>query len=711
MRKNRIFAMLWAMIVALAAFGCKTETEWKDKTFCSAVTFTSQAIEGGVKVAMATVTEGAAIYYTTDGTVPTEKSKKYSEAIEFTEDVTVKAIAIKDGIENSPVSVAAVSIKEKTIVETKTEYVDKKADEIAPAGVTDLAAQAKDSRVLLTWTDAADEDVYGYEVSYNGTKTIKRVVLPALDSKTMMAGKGAGGCYVSGLENGTEYIFTVKTVDTSGNKSEGVNVKATPVAGETLKIELTSAVPQENGYTGNKSNSKVTVTVKIITASKVKKVVWKKNGSLIAKQLLADRVANDAASTEDNAVWTFDITAADETANGTYTVAAIDEAGREEAEQITIDSFDFSAPGKVKVTNAVYSSELSSIIINWTEPVDADYDHMDITFTSNDGTADSEPSQPVTVKKGTLNKTFSGIEGAKAYYTFTFVTYDKLGNKGKEYKYKVSGTVTVSNIPEGFVEIPAASITGSETWTPYSNIFVSGRKLNIEAFWMSDHQVTREEYKNVVGSDPSTASAYDKDGNELTGSAAGNNPVTNVSWYDVIVYCNKRSINEGLTPCYTINGSTDPTSWGTVPTYTNSTWNAATCDFTANGYRLPTEAEWELAARGEESYNYAGSDNIDDVAWYTENTNNTGTREVKTKKPNGYGLYDMSGNVREWCWDWDGMVDSSTPESGVSSGCGRCLRGGSWNYIAYGCTVAYRDYDDPDGRVNYDGFRLVRSAQ
>ena len=714
MRKNRIFAMLWAMIVALAAFGCKTETEWKDKTFCSAVTFTSQAIEGGVKVAMATVTEGAAIYYTTDGTVPTEKSKKYSEAIEFTEDVTVKAIAIKDGIENSPVSVAAVSIKEKTIVETKTEYVDKKADETVPANVTDLAAQAKDSRVLLTWMDAADEDVYGYEVTYSGTNPINRVVFPALDSKTMMAGKGAGGCYVSGLENGTEYTFTVKTVDTSGNKSEGVNVKATPVAAdasETLKIELAAAVPHENGYTGNKSNSKVTLTAKITTASKVKKVVWKKDGSLIAKQLLADEAANDATPTEDNAVWTFDINAADETANCTYTVAAIDEAGREEAEQITIDSFDFSAPGKVKVTNAVYSSELSSIIINWTEPVDADYDHMDITFTSNDGTADSEPSQPVTVKKGTLNKTFSGIEGAKAYYTFTFVTYDKLGNKGKEYKYKVLGTVTVSNIPEGFVEIPAASITGSENWTPYSNIFVSGRKLNIEAFWMSDHQVTREEYKNVVGSDPSTASAYDKDGNKLTGSAVGNNPVTNVSWYDVIVYCNKRSINEGLTPCYTINGSTDPTSWGTVPTYTSITWNAATCDFTANGYRLPTEAEWELAARGEESYNYAGSDNIDDVAWYTGNTNDTGTREVKTKKPNGYGLYDMSGNVREWCWDWKSDISSSTPETGVSSGSYRCLRGGSWYDCADFCAVAYRDYGIPDYRYSYYGFRLVRSAQ
>lgn len=265
--------------------------------------------------------------------------------------------------------------------------------------------------------------------------------------------------------------------------------------------------------------------------------------------------------------------------------------------------------------------------------------------------------------------------------------------------------------PEGFVEIPAASITGSEEWTPYSFIFVSGRKLNIEAFWMSDHQVTREEYKKIMGSDPSRADAYDKDGSKLTGSAAGNNPVDSVSWYDAIVYCNKRSIGEGLTPCYTINGSTDPESWGTVPTYSSSTWNAAVCDFEADGFRLPTEAEWEWAARGGESYEYAGSDNIDDVAWYGINTSYTGSREVKTKKANGYGLYDMSGNVEEWCWDWYGSVYSSTPGSGPASGSYRCLRSGSWFGSASHAQVADRNKNYPYLRGNIYGFRLVRSAQ
>ena len=445
MKKHRWIAVLAVMVMALAAFGCKTdtdiETEWKDKTYCSAVTFTSEATADGVKVTMGTTTEGAAIYYTTDGTLPTKESTKYSKVVEFTKDVTVKAIAIKEGIENSPVSVATVSIKEKTITETKIEYVDKKADETAPASVTELTATPKDSRILLTWQDAADRDVYGYEVSYSGTKPINRVVLPTLDTTSMMVSPKAGGTYINGLTNGTEYTFTVKTVDTSGNKSEGVTVKGTPVAidaGETLKIALTASVPQKNGYTGNKSNTKVTVTAKITTASNVKKVVWKKDGSLIAKTLLADKNAAAATETEDNAVWTFDITAQDESANGTYTVAAIDEAGREEAEQITIDNFDFTPPGRVKVTNVVYSSDGSSITINWTEPVDADYHHVDITFTTNDGASDSEPSQAITVNKGTLSKTFSDIDGEKAYYTYTFVTYDELGNKGAENKRKVA---------------------------------------------------------------------------------------------------------------------------------------------------------------------------------------------------------------------------------------------------------------------------------
>ena len=109
-------------------------------------------------------------------------------------------------------------------------------------------------------------------------------------------------------------------------------------------------------------------------------------------------------------------------------------------------------------------------------------------------------------------------------------------------------------VADKFIKVPGVSINGSEIWTPASKVFVSGRVLNINAFWISDYQVTRREYKEIMGSDPSTAKAHDKDGKELTGDAADNNPVNCVIWYDAIVYCNKRSIKEILTPCYKING-------------------------------------------------------------------------------------------------------------------------------------------------------------
>ena len=178
---------------------------------------------------------------------------------------------------------------------------------------------------------------------------------------------------------------------------------------------------------------------------------------------------------------------------------------------------------------------------------------------------------------------------------------------------------------------------------------------------------------------------------------------------------------EGLTPCYSISGNTDPSKWGTVPTSTDSTWNAVVCDWNANGYRLPTEAEWEYAARAGDntvdSLTYSGTSDVNklgEYAWYTSNSSSK-THEVGTKKANTYGLYDMSGNVWEWCWNWstdsyDTTTEGGSDPTGASAGSYRVGRGGSWDVNSDLCAVSFRGCNYPNGRCSNLGFRVVRAS-
>ena len=332
---------------------------------------------------------------------------------------------------------------------------------------------------------------------------------------------------------------------------------------------------------------------------------------------------------------------------------------------------------------------------------------------AGDGTVTyaSSKTDVATVNASTGEVTIVGA--GTATITATVADSDTYTYATKTASYTLTVTQSVT-IPEGFVKVLGTTIKGDETWTPSSRVFVSGRSLTIPDLYVCDHEVTRGEYKALMGTDPSTADAYDKDGNKLTGDDVLKNPVNSVNWYDAIAYCNKLSVKEGLDCAYTVSGISDweNLAYSSIPTSSNDLWNAATCNFEASGYRLPTEAEWEWLARGGKNYTYAGSNTLGDVAWYDSNTNSTGSRDVKTKAANGYGLYDMSGNVWEWCWDWKGItsISSSTGASGVSWGNKRVLRGGCWFDIDVNCEVVGGGSSNPENRRKYDGFRLVRSA-
>ena len=240
-------------------------------------------------------------------------------------------------------------------------------------------------------------------------------------------------------------------------------------------------------------------------------------------------------------------------------------------------------------------------------------------------------------------------------------------------------------------------------------------QVTVSTFYMSRYEVTHGQYleflngagvsaagrlngNEVIDMDDSDV-AFSHDGTLFSFSGSGyadsiDCPVMKVTWYGAAEYANWLSAESGLTPVYTINGTSVTANWS------------------ANGYRLPTEAEWEYAARGgnaSKGYLYAGSDNADEVGWYSSNSGQS-THPVGGKAPNELGLYDMSGNVYEWCWDWKGSYSSGSQSNprGPASGSNRVIRGGSWSNRARYLRSANRYNDSPGYSSSNLGFRLVR---
>lgn len=251
------------------------------------------------------------------------------------------------------------------------------------------------------------------------------------------------------------------------------------------------------------------------------------------------------------------------------------------------------------------------------------------------------------------------------------------------------GFVAVKEVPSDYcnVDIPAT--------TSFKIYAKSHRNVKIDSFLMCSHEVTQGEWQWVLGN-------VDKFIKYDTNGKGANYPMYNVSWLDAVTFCNALSEKHRLDKCYTING------------------NDVTCDFSKNGYRLPTASEWEYAscAGSSEDLPYSGATtasdkDFDQYVWYYNNSGGK-LHEVSTKAANGFGLHDMSGNVWEWCWDWcwdlsnADYTETDNPR-GAATGSKKVFRGGG--YKCDGINIKARSL--VTGKITYTwkllGFRVCRS--
>jgi formylglycine-generating enzyme required for sulfatase activity/uncharacterized protein YjdB len=487
-------------------------------------------------------------------------------------------------------------------------------------------------------------------------------------------------------------VITVKTVD-QGKTANCIVTVTTPV-NPIYDISLSSGGGSLTSHTfpgatqGYGAQTALTVTVQNIGNQATGALTIVRSGTNFSSFTLSTSSLSSIAVSGSG---TFTVTPNTGLSSGTYSATITVSGGNGISAQFNVsfvvNADSISTTFSSVTANGSYSQTTTALTLQFSTGI-TNLSVSDITLSGISG-----------ITKGTLtgsNPYTLPISGFSAGGTLTIAVV-KTG-------FTITGSPkTVSiyyyvPVPANFVRIEGGTFTmGSPSNEPLRRSNEVQHQVTVSAFYMGKYQVTQAEYEAVIGTNPS----YFK---------GSNLPVECVSWYDAAGYCNMLSQREGLTPAYMINGTN------------------VNCDWNANGYRLPTEAEWEYACRAGTTTPFSTGNNIttSDANYdgsYPYNNNSKGiyrgrTTEVGSFSPNLWGLYDMHGNVEEWCWDIYGnyLSETQTDPHGAVSGSSRVLRGGSWFFSGQVLRSACREYNHPSwqysnttsGHIGY-GFRLVRN--
>jgi formylglycine-generating enzyme len=371
----------------------------------------------------------------------------------------------------------------------------------------------------------------------------------------------------------------------------------------------------------------------------------------------------------------------------------------------------FSASAAPSVTNVSFTQQPGTRLVSVGYDLAGGTCSVSLLVSNDNGATYDVPVKSVTGAVG------NGVTSGTGKRIIWDAGTDWAGQFSNQIKVRVRAWDMTSDAGFTFAPVPGGTyqmgnLIGDSDITNAGTVNVT-----LSPYYMAVHPTTKAQWDTVWTW--ATSNGY----TDLAAGAgkAANHPVQMVNWYDVVKWANAVSEKEGLTPCYQVAGSVVRTG----------TSDAVTCDWGANGYRLPTEAEWEVAARGGlsgkrfpwgdtisqsqanyragTSYAYDSSGPVNDF----HPTYKTGgvpyTSPVGSFAANGYGLYDTAGNVRQWCWDWYGMPYAGGADPrGVAAGSNRVLRGGHWDFYANRARSAFRISFTPTSAIYSLSFRLVR---